>query len=129
MNTYKDCVWVCVAVIALKSVVQKRCYAHRNSTDTRQSTQSHFDRSYLLGELIISSLFILDMLIGFPKCRPKCFEDLIIVYSFVRKWTLLVRSARKGKKDHFTLYVNVTRSSSPSCALRQDTDQDVWSWV
>ena len=25
--------------------------------------------------------------------------------------------------------VNLTRSSSPNCALRQDTGQDVWSWV
>ena len=76
MNTYKVYLWVCVTVIALKmkSVMQKRCHAHRSSTGTRQSTLSHFDRSYLLDEWIISSLFRLDMLIGSPKCRLKCFE-------------------------------------------------------
>ena len=25
--------------------------------------------------------------------------------------------------------VNLSRSSSPNCAQRQDTGQDVWSWV
>ena len=25
--------------------------------------------------------------------------------------------------------VSLTRSSSPNCAQKQDTDQDIWSWV
>ena len=44
--------------------------------------------------------------------------------------TLLMKCAMKlDYSEEEVRNVNLTLKSSPSCAQRQDTGQDVWSWV